>query len=211
MFNKIKNDFLTGLVALLPIVLTIAIFAFLVKQINEKMLTPMVGFLDLKFFHPYWSSMAKAMAFLMAILLITLVGAATKLILLRNFFGFWERLLSRVPTVGKIYITIKQISRAFLVQGKHVFEQVVLVEYPRKGIYSLGFLTSVACREINEKTGTSSIYVFLPTTPNPTNGFFLVVPKEEVLPLDLSVANAFKLIISGGTFSPPERQMTEDR
>lgn len=111
----------------------------------------------------------------MAILVITLVGAATKLILLRNFFGFWERLLSRVPTVGKIYITIKQISRVFLVLG------------------------------------ASSSYVFLPTTANPTNGFFLVVPKEEVLPLDLSVANAFKLIISGGTFSPPERQMTENR
>lgn len=205
MLNKIKNNFFTGLVVILPVVLTITIFAFLVKQINEKVLTPMVGLLGFEFFNPYWSYMAKVIAFLIAILLIILVGAATKLILLRNFFGFWERLLSRVPTVGKIYITIKQISRAFLGQGKHVFEQVVLVEYPRKGIYSLGFLTSEACKEIKEKTDKSSIYIFLPTSPNPTNGFFLVVPRDEVLPLDLSVADAFKLIVSGGTFSPPEK------
>lgn len=205
MLYKIKNNFLTGLVVILPAVLTITIFAFLVKQINEKILTPMVGLLDLEFFNPYLSYLAKAIAFLIAILLIILVGTATKFILLRNFFGFWERLLSRVPTVGKIYITIKQISRAFLGQGKHVFEQAVLVEYPRKGIYSLGFLTGVACREIKERTDASSVYVFLPTTPNPTNGFFLVVPREEMLPLDLSVADAFKLIVSGGTFSPPDK------
>lgn len=203
MFNKMKNCFLTGLIIILPVALTIAIITFLAKQINENMLNPMMKFLGLHFYNPYWTYAAKALGFIVTILLIALVGAATRLILLRNFFGFWERLLSRVPTIGKIYLTIKQISRAFLGQGKHVFEKVVLVEYPRKGIYSLGFVTAQGCEEIQRKIGSEVIYVFLPTAPNPTNGYFLVVPKEEVVPLEMSVADGFKLVVSGGTFSPP--------
>ncbi|MFC1631800.1 DUF502 domain-containing protein [Candidatus Omnitrophota bacterium] len=203
MLKRIKNNFLTGLVVLLPVVLTVTIFTFLVKQINTKVLSPMLNFFSLHFYNPYWTYAAKGLAFLLAIFLIIVVGSATKLILLRNFFSFWERLLFKVPTIGKIYSTIKQISRALFGQGKHVFEQVVLIEYPRKGIYSLGFVTSSACAEVKNTTGLDAVYVFIPTTPNPTNGFFLVVPKDEVLPLELSVADAFKLVVSGGTFTPP--------
>ena len=107
--------------------------------------------------------------------------------------------------VGKIYITIKEMSRAFLGQDKQIFEQVVLVEYPRKGVYSLGFITTKACREIQEKTQADVVYVFLPTVPNPTNGYFLIVPKDRIMPLEMSVADGFKLVVSGGTFSPPTR------
>jgi len=203
MFNKMKRNFLTGLAVILPTVLTVVIFVFLAKQVNEKILSPIIKLLGLHFYNPYWTYISKGAGFLIIILVITLIGLATRLILLRNFFGFWERLLSRVPMIGKIYVTIKQISRAFLGQGKYVFEKVVLVEYPRKGIYSLGFVTAQSCREIQEKTEPGVVYVFLPTTPNPTNGFFLVVPKDELLPLEMSVADGFKLIVSGGTFSPP--------
>jgi len=203
MFNKMKRNFLTGLAVILPTVLTVVIFVFLAKQVNEKILSPIIKLLGLHFYNPYWTYISKGAGFLIIILVITLIGLATRLILLRNFFGFWERLLSRVPMIGKIYVTIKQISRAFLGQGKYVFEKVVLVEYPRKGIYSLGFVTAESCREIQEKTEPGVVYVFLPTTPNPTNGFFLVVPKDELLPLEMSVADGFKLIVSGGTFSPP--------
>ncbi|MBU3933593.1 MAG: DUF502 domain-containing protein [Candidatus Omnitrophica bacterium] len=205
MFNKMKRNFLTGVVVILPTVLTVAIFVFLAKQVNENILAPIIKLLGLHFYNPYWTYISKAAGFLIIILVITLIGLATRLILLRNFFGFWERLLSKVPMIGKIYVTIKQISRAFLGQGKYVFEKVVLVEYPRKGIYSLGFVTAQSCREIQEKTRPGAVYVFLPTTPNPTNGFFLIVPKDEVLPLEMSVADGFKLIVSGGTFSPPSK------
>lgn len=205
MFNRIKNNFLTGFVIILPLILTVIIFAFLIRQVNENILNPMIKLFGIHFYNPYWTYVVKGISFLIIILAITLIGLATKLILLRNFFSFWEKLLSKVPMIGKIYVTIKQISCAFLGQGKHVFEKVVLVEYPRKGIYSLGFVTAQGSKEIQNKTGADTVYVFLPTTPNPTNGFFLVVPKDQVLPLEMSVADGFKLIVSGGTFSPPNR------
>lgn len=205
MFNRIKNNFLTGLVVILPLILTIVIFRFLIKQINDIVLVPTMELLGLHFYNPYWIYISRGIGFLIIVLFIILIGLATRLLLLRKFFGFWERLIAKVPMLGKIYITIKQISRAFLGQGKYVFDKVVLVEHPRKGIYSLGFITAQGCKEIQEKTKSSSVYVFLPTTPNPTNGFFLIVPKEEVLPLSMSVADAFKLIVSGGTFSPPQK------
>jgi len=204
MWNKIKNSFLTGIVVILPIVLTVAIFSFLVRKINEKMLIPIIKMSGLDLYSPHWIYLAKGISFFLIILLIALVGAATRFIFLRKFFGFWERLFLRLPTVGKLYITIKEIIRAFLGQGKQIFEEVVLVEYPRKGIYSLGFITAKSCREIQEKTSNDSVYVFLPTSPNPTNGFFLVLPRKEVIPLKISVADGFKLIVSGGTFTPQD-------
>lgn len=205
MIKNLKNNFFTGLVVILPIVLTIMIFSYLTKIINQRLLNPMFQLLGLDFSNPYWAYLAKASGFVIIILLTIVIGLATRLILLRNFFGFWERILAKVPMVGKIYLTIKEISRAFLGQGKQAFSQVVLVEYPRKGIYSLGFLTAQVCREIQEKTRSDVVHVFLPTTPNPTNGFFLVLPKKDVLPLKMSVADGFKLIVSGGTFSPPDK------
>lgn len=205
MWKKIKGSFLTGLVVILPIILTIAILNFLVRQINTKVLIPFIRTIGLDFYSPHWMHLAKGASFLIIILLIALIGGATRLLILRKFFSFWEGLFLRVPTVGKIYITIKQISQAFLGQGKQVFKQVVLVEYPRKGIYSLGFVTTESCAEIKQKTSTDSIYVFLPTSPNPTNGFFLILPKKTVIPLKLSVADGFKLIVSGGTFTPEEK------
>ncbi|MCQ9208320.1 MAG: DUF502 domain-containing protein [Omnitrophica bacterium] len=205
MFNRIKNNFLTGLVVILPVLLTIAIFAFLAKKVNENILNPMIKMVGLDFYNSYWVYLAKSASFVIVVSLVVLVGLATRLLLLRKFFGFWERLLSRMPMIGKIYITIKEISQAFLGQGKHVFEKVVLVEYPRKGIYSLGFLTTKGCKEIQEKTEIDIVYVFLPTAPNPTNGFFLIIPMREIIPLEMSVADGFKLVVSGGTFSPPNK------
>ncbi len=202
MRKKIKNDFLTGIVVILPVVLTVLIFTFLVRLINENVLSPMIAFLLVDSHHPYVIYIAKALAFLIAILLVVLTGAATRLLILRNFFGFWERVLLKIPPVGKTYVAIKQISRAFLKQGEDVFKEVVLVEYPRKGIYSIGFVTGKSCREIEEKIKSDVAHVFLPTTPNPTTGFFLVIPRKEVIPLTMSVADGFKLIISGGAFSP---------
>ena len=209
MLNRIKNNFLTGLVIVLPIILTIVILSFLIGKINENVLNPMIKVFDFDFNNPYWIYLARIIGFLITILLITLIGTAARLILLRRFFGFWEKLLSYVPMIGKIYLAIKEMSRAFLGQGKHVFEKVVLIEYPRKGIYSLGFLTAEGCQEIQEKTKRNVVYVFLPTAPNPTNGFFLVVPRKEILPLEMSVADGFKLVVSSGTFSPPLKKSRE--
>ena len=91
-----------------------------------------------------------------------------------------------------------QLSRAFLGEGKSVFKRVALLEYPRRGIYSIAFVTAEGKRELEDKTGRELISLFLPTTPNPTSGIFIAVPKEDVIFLDMSIEDGFKLIISGG-------------
>ena len=107
--------------------------------------------------------------------------------------------------MGKIYNAIKQISSAFIGQGKTIFKEVVLIEYPRKGINSIGFTTGPSKGEINSvlgKKGYSGVNVFVPTTPNPTSGIFMVFPKEDVQFLEMSVEDGMKLVVSGGSVSP---------
>ena len=107
----------------------------------------------------------------------------------------------RVPVLNKIYGMIKQVDAAFSSNKKSSFKTVVLVEYPREGIYSVGFITSEEADEIEMKTGKKCVRVFIPTTPIPTGGFLIVVPEEKVIRLDMSVADGFKYIISLGALS----------
>ena len=127
---------------------------------------------------------------------------AAKILVINRTFSFGERVLLNVPIIGRVYKSVKQISSAFIGQGKTIFKQVVLVEYPRKGIYSLGFTTGVSKGEIKDAMGRSSINVFLPTTPNPTSGYFLVIPKDEIRFLKMSVEEGMKLVVSGGSVTP---------
>ena len=119
-----------------------------------------------------------------------------------------EQLLFKVPMIGKIYTIIKQLSFAFLGQGKGLFERVVLIEYPRKGIYSVGLVTAKGKGEIQAKIPQGVLSVFVPTTPNPTSGVYLLVPEDEAIALDMSVEEGLKVVISGGTITPPFRTNT---
>ncbi|MFH1045555.1 MAG: DUF502 domain-containing protein [Candidatus Omnitrophota bacterium] len=205
MFIKLRKDFFTGLVVILPLVLTISIFTFLAKAINEKVLTPVMRLLGLHFYDAYWIYGVKFLAFLLTILLIAAIGEGTRWLILRRVFGFWEEAFYKVPIIGKVYMGIKEISRFFFSQGKQAFEKVVLIEYPHPGMYSLAFITQGANAEIRKRAGDDAMYVFLPTTPNPTSGFFLVVPKKDIIFLDMPVAEGLKLIISGGIISPESK------
>ena len=125
----------------------------------------------------------------------------------RNIFGkklieWGERILNKLPFVKKIYKPIQEISKVFLTDRRTVFEKPVLIEYPRKGIYSLGFYTRRATEEIEGKTRQELMSVFLPTTPNPTSGFLLFVPVEDCIDLNMSIEEAMKLIVSGGAVVP---------
>lgn len=119
-----------------------------------------------------------------------------------NFFGrslirLWERILARIPLVSSVYSSVKQVLVTMTSGGKS-FRKVVLLEYPRKGIWTLGFLTGKGIREMEEEAGVELVNLFVPTTPNPTSGFFLMVPKNDVRELDISVEAGLKLIISAG-------------
>jgi uncharacterized membrane protein len=110
----------------------------------------------------------------------------------------YERLLGRIPLVRGIYAAVKQVMEQILSERADRFRRVVLFEFPRKGVYSLGFVTGEATGEIGEKLPGRSYNVFIPCTPNPTSGFYLIVPEEDLIPVDLSVEQAFKIILSGG-------------
>jgi uncharacterized membrane protein len=121
----------------------------------------------------------------------------------RHLILMWEALLKRIPLVNKIYTATYQISEAFLgKQEKKIFSRVALVEFPRPGTYAVGFITSTAVGEVQEKTAQQVCSVFIPTTPNPTSGFLVLEPEERVIKLDMSVEDAIKFVISAGSLTP---------
>jgi uncharacterized membrane protein len=139
-------------------------------------------------------------ALLLAVVIISFVGR-----LARNYFGrkmieWMDAAMMRIPIFNKIYAAIKQVNEAFA-GNKHSFKTVVLVEYPREEIYSIGFITSEQADEVQRKTSRKCVCVFIPTTPIPTGGFLILVPEENVIKLDMSVADGFKFIISIGALS----------
>lgn len=205
-FQRWRGNFLTGLAVVLPAVITLAIVRWLfgtVSSITDLLLF----FLPRALTHEhggegpmywYWSLAALALA----VVLLVIVGRAA-----RNYFGrriieIVDLWISRVPLMNKIYGTIKQVNLAFSSSKKSAFKQVVLIEYPRKGVYTVAFVTSEDHPEASARLGTDTVGVFVPTTPNPTSGFLLVVPRAEVIPLDMSVADGIKYVISLGSVVP---------
>jgi len=134
--------------------------------------------------------------------LVFLIGVIVNNYLGRRIYNFWESLVIRIPLFNKIYIAVKQIGEALLSRDKNVFRAVGLIEYPRHGLYSLVFITEAAPAEIQDITGQPLRSVFLPTTPNPTSGFLLMVPESQITILGLSVEEGLKMVISGGAYVP---------
>jgi len=199
MLQKFRNYFIAGIIIILPLAITTIIIRWLVIKINSYVLNPLVNILKID---PYLSEhslfIARVLAFLIVIFLISLVGWAANIIFLRKFFGFGEKIFVKVPMVGKIYSVTKEIGSAFLGQKRAFFKKVILIEYPRKGIYSIAFITGGGKPRINKKVGRELIDVFVATSPNPTSGYYLLVPKEDVLHLDITVEEALKLVVSSG-------------
>lgn len=199
MFTKVRNYFITGIVLIFPIAITIIIIRFLVIKINSYILNPLVNILALS---PNLTEhsiyIAKALGFIIVILLISLVGWAANIIFLRKFFGFGEKIFLKVPMIGKIYSVTKEISSAFLGQKKAFFKKVVLIEYPRKGAYSIAFVTGEGVNTARDATGKELVSIFVATTPNPTSGIYLLIPKDEVKILDMTVEEGLKLVVSSG-------------
>jgi uncharacterized membrane protein len=142
---------------------------------------------------------------------LTVIGAVTAGFVGRFFIRLSERVLNRMPVIRGIYGATKQIFETVLAQQSSAFREVVLVEYPRQGIWAIGFLTGTTLGEIQELTEDEVLNVFLPTTPNPTSGFLLFVPKSDVVRLSMSVEEGIKMVVSGGIVSPPDRRPPEAR
>jgi len=201
MWKKIKTYFITGLLVLTPLVLTIFIIWKLFIGIDGLL----QGFISNMLERVGVPATKYGLGFISVILLILLTG-----LIARNYFGrkvikLGENVLSKIPLISRIYMAIQQISNAFLSEKREVFKKAVLIEYPRKGIYSIGFFTQDTRGEVQERLNRDVVSVFLPTTPNPTSGFLLFVPKSDVTELDISIEEALKLVISGGAIVPSSK------
>ncbi len=209
-FGGLRNNFFAGVAVILPAIVTIVIIRFIIRNLDKSFLRPIAEavtpYLPQVLDQTFFQYLVKGIVLLILLFLIILIGFATRIILVRRFFSFWERLLFKIPLISKIYLGIKEISNAFLGKGRAVFRSVVLIEYPRKGIRSIGFVTGKARGEVRSKTGEDVLNVFVPTTPNPTSGFFLLIPEKDVVYLDMSVEQGMKLVISGGAVSPRYEQ-----
>ena len=202
MLSKIRANFLTGTLIVIPLVLTFWVLYFIIDKFNFLLLDPIMGILDRWVPARNLEMLTKVFVFFLLLASMTIVGFATRIIILRNIFGFGEKILYRVPMISGIYRTIKEISFAFFVQKNTIFQKTVLIEYPRKGLYQLGFVISETKGEAQKKTNKKIINVFVPTTPNPTSGMLVLVPEEETIPLDMTVAEGMKMVISGGAIIP---------
>jgi len=204
-FARWRANFVTGLVVVLPGVISIAVLVWLFGTISNITDTLLI-FIPKNITHRnngegpmywYWS----LVALLVAVLLISAAGR-----LARNYFGIkmieWvERALMHVPFLNKIYSATKQVNDALASGNKNSFKTVVLVQFPREGMYSVGFITSEQNDEVQAKTKEKVVGVFVPTTPNPTSGFLILVPETQVIKLEMSVTDAIKYIVSLGSIS----------
>jgi uncharacterized membrane protein len=204
-----RASFLTGVAIVLPGVITLAVVKWFFGTVSS--------FTDtLLFFLPYtlspnaiyqdgisgpmfwyWS----VLALLLAVVMVSVVGVLARYYFGKRLIAWADGVMLRVPVLNKIYGTIRQVDEAFTSGKKSSFKTVVLVEYPREGIYSVGFITSEREDDVQRRTGKKCVCVFIPTTPIPTGGFLIIVPEEKIMKLDMSVADGFKYIISVGALA----------
>jgi uncharacterized membrane protein len=196
---RLRNDFTAGLAVLLPLAVTLAVLDFILKALNRRLLEPIVRTFERYIIGPYATIAAKIIILFLIFMGVMLIGMAARILLFRRFFSFFEGLLLKIPIASRIYRGTKEFSKAYLGEGKAVFRKVAVIEYPRKGVYSIGFVTKMgAKKEIVGDDERKFISVFVPTTPNPTSGVFIVVPEEDAKILDMSIEDGFKLIVSAG-------------
>ena len=202
---KLKKIFLTGLVVMIPIGLTLYILTFIISVMDGLlMIIPRQYHPDtLIGFH------IPGFGIIVTIMLIFICGLMTKSIVGNRIVRYSEGLLDKIPIVRSIHIAIKKIVGSMVLYRNRSFRKVVLVEFPRRGVYTVGFVTGTPEGEIQRKTVQRCISVYVPTTPNPTSGYFIIFPEDEVIQLDMSVEEAFTLIISGGIVNPPEQLQKE--
>ncbi|WP_169545504.1 DUF502 domain-containing protein [Sneathiella aquimaris] len=201
-WSKLRNYFLTGIVVTAPIGITIYLTYVFVDFVDAN-ITPLIP----ARYNPetYLPFGVPGLGVLIAVFALILIGFLTANFLGRSFLHFGERIVGRMPVVRSVYNALKQIMETVLAQSSTSFRDVVLVEYPRKGLWAIAFVTSTAKGEVAELDDEDMIGLFLPTTPNPTSGFLLFSPKRDLKFLDMSVEEGVKLVISAGMIWPEDQ------
>ncbi len=202
-----RKYFITGLLILVPLVITLWVLYFFIGTLDQTLLLlpqhwrpeSLIGFY------------IPGLGVILTLLIIFLTGLLTQ-----NFIGnyvvrAWESLLQRIPIVNSLYSSIKQISDTLFSSSGNAFRQAVLIQYPREGSWTIGFLTGVPGGDVKNHLPGEYVSLYVPTTPNPTSGFFLMMPRQDVIELDMSVDVALKYIVSMGVVTPPANQIHKSK
>ncbi|SFT50525.1 DUF502 domain-containing protein [Sedimentitalea nanhaiensis] len=208
LFARLRSSFLTGLVVIAPVGLTIWLIWSVIGWIDGVVLPLVPHRLRPE---EYIGINLRGVGVIIFLLFTVFVGWIAKGLIGRSLIRWGESLVDRMPVVRSIYSGIKQISETVFAQSERSFEKACLIEYPRRGIWAIGFISTNAKGEIAKRAQTTGqmMSVFLPTTPNPTSGFLLFLPSEDVIELDMSVEEAAKLVISAGLVYPNGKDPTE--
>jgi uncharacterized membrane protein len=201
--QDLKNDLIAGLLVVIPLAttiwLTITIANWVIDFLTQipKQLNPFDGL------HPILVNILNlAVGLAVPLLSILVIGLMARNIAGRWLLDFGERVLQAIPLAGQVYKTLKQLLETLLKDSNGKFRRVVLLEYPRPGIWAIAFVTGAIGSEIQAKMSRPVLSVFIPTTPNPTTGWYAVVPEEDVINLSMSIEDAFKVVVSGGIVAP---------
>ncbi|MDX9752559.1 MAG: DUF502 domain-containing protein [bacterium] len=200
MLRRFRLYFLSGLLVVVPIGVTIwivlGIFNFFDSWYRGFAIKYGIAFLSPNM------QIHTGVGFFLTIFLISLIGFTTQLYFGKMIFGLIDRIFLQIPFISSIYNGLKQVGETLMGRQSRLFERVILIQYPRKGLYSLGFAVSRDKELISSVVGQNMVYVFIATTPNPTSGIFLIVPEDEIIELNVSVEDAMKMIISSGMVAP---------
>lgn len=198
--KKFRLYFLTGLAVLLPFVISIAIFIYILRFV-DRIIFGNIPFLN---YFPGFKefidivSLIPGAGFIFTVLLVTLMGFVTRNYLGEKMIALVDRTFMTIPVLKRLYSAVKNIVEAFFNDTSQAYKKVALIQYPKADSYALAFVTGTARGEIGSRVGREAYSLFVPTTPNPTSGFMLILPKEDVIILDMSVEDGIKLVISGG-------------
>jgi len=194
----LRKYLIAGLLVWLPLAATVVVIKLLIDLLDKTILL----------FPPEWRPETlfgfsiPGFGIFIGVLILILTGVFAANLFGRKLVDFWEAILGRIPLVRTIYSSVKQVLETLFTSNNESFRRVVLIEYPRKGIWSLGFQTNEALAAAREASGNDLVSVFVPTTPNPTSGFIIMLPSEDINLLDISVEDGFKFIISMGVIVP---------
>ncbi|CUH83171.1 DUF502 domain-containing protein [Thalassovita mediterranea] len=209
LFARIRSSFLTGIVVIAPVALTVW-FLWTFAGWVDSFVLPLVP--EQFKPQPYIGINLRGVGIVFFLIFTVLIGWIAKGLMGRSLIRFGESIVSRMPIVRSIYSGVKQIAETVFAQSERSFERACLIEYPRKGIWAIGFVSTAAKGEIKLRAGGDDddlVSVFVPTTPNPTSGFLLYFPRKDVMELDMTVEDAAKLVISAGLVYPNEKDPSQ--
>ena len=206
--GRIKAYFFAGVLVTAPLGITFYVSWVFIKWVDSKVVSLLPTVYNPETYLPVY---IPGIGLIIVCIALTIIGALTAGIIGRFWFRMSEKILSRMPVIRSIHSAIKQIFETVLSNQSNAFREVVLFEYPRRGSWAIGFITGQTQGEVQNTTTDEVVNVFLPTTPNPTSGYLLFIPRRELVLLSMSVEEGIKMVVSGGIVTPPDRRSPNEK